>query len=692
MTRTQESRHDPIPGGKIKQVQHRFRESALGVRPMTWIADAVSNRAPRILEEASRLVDETGAAGPAVSHEEIIKQAELTLELLVPVLRGKKSTTLLARWESIGQSYTERGLAMAEIPNTPELIKKAGWAVLKRDVEERTVSLAELVDSMMDVESALGNCWFAMVRSYLGSRDIKVAASSSRMEALYSLTEVLATESDNKQIRKTIVDEVAKITGLSRCSLLLFNEGHSLEPVCSNFEGAVDELGKLPPSCLHALTAVTSLGGPVILRCASGNPPEIDTFLNSYESPSILLVPLVSGDKDLGILLLDDGKSGEFSPDQIDMAVASANQAAIAVEKSALLKEMENQVKHMAAIGIVARTLSSYLDPTEQLQILLDMATALTRADRGVIMLIEDMFGELKVKASVGKPYWDSDNYSLMRVAGWVADQAEVLLLEKETQDPRFDDIEMNVEASITAPLLVRDKVIGVISVATAKPGERYTQDEIDMLGNFAAQAAVSVENTQLYARLQQAHLGTIASLAAVIEARDPYTIGHSTRVTQYAVAIAEAMGLPAEDVEEIRLASLLHDVGKIGIPDRVLNKTDRLTEEEFSAIKMHPTMSVKIIEPLPHLANIIPVIYHHHEHFDGTGYVEGKAGDKIPLGSRIIAAADAFEAMTSDRPYRQALSREQAMAQLRNKAGTQFDPEVVGYFLELLEAAPHSE
>src|SRR5450756_2890971 len=137
------------------------------------------------------------------------------------------------------------------------------------------------------------------------------------MEALYSLTEVLATESDNKQIRKTIVDEVAKITGLSRCSLLLFNEGHSLEPVCSNFEGVVDELGKLPPSCLHALTAVASLGGPVILRCASGNPPEIDTFLYSYESPSILLVPLVFGDKDLGILLLDDGKSGEFSPDPV---------------------------------------------------------------------------------------------------------------------------------------------------------------------------------------------------------------------------------------------------------------------------------------------------------------------------------------------------------------------------------------
>lgn len=659
---------------------------------MAWIADAVSNRTPRILEEVSRTVHETGAAEPAVSREGILKQSELTLGLLVPTLRGKKSTALLDHWESIGRSYTERGLAMAEIPNTPELIKKATWSVLRREVEDGAVSLAELVDSMMEVESVLGNCWFAMVRSYLASRDIRVAASSSRMEALYSLTEVLATESDNKQICSTIVDKVAKITGLSRCSLLLFDDERELKPVASNFKGAVEGLGKLSEDCLEALAAVTSLGGPVILRQAGDNPPELDTFLEDYESPSLLLVPLISGDKDLGFLLLDEGKSGEFSPEQIDLAVASANQAAVAVEKSALLKEMENQVKHMAAIGIVARTLSSYLDPTEQLQILLDMATALTRADRGVVMLIEDTFGHLKVKASVGRPYWEGGEVALMRIARWVVDHSEVLHLERGMEDPRFDDVEMNVEASITAPLLVRDKVVGVMSVATAKPGERYSKDDVDMFGNFAAQAAVSVENTQLYARLQDAHIGTIASLAAVIEARDPYTIGHSARVTQYAVAIAEAMGLPAEDVEEIRLASLLHDVGKIGVPDKVLGKTESLTEEEYSAIKMHPTMSVKIIEPLPHLAKIIPVVYHHHEHYDGTGYVEGKAGDKIPLGSRIIAAADAFEAMTSDRPYRQALSREQAMMELRDNAGTQFDPEVVGYFLELLENASYPE
>jgi HD-GYP domain-containing protein (c-di-GMP phosphodiesterase class II) len=242
------------------------------------------------------------------------------------------------------------------------------------------------------------------------------------------------------------------------------------------------------------------------------------------------------------------------------------------------------------------------------------------------------------------------------------------------------------VVAALTAPLMVRDKAIGVLSVASSKTGEHYSKDDMELFGNFAAQAAVSLENTRLYERLQDTYLGAIGSLAAAIEARDPYTVGHSARVTQYAVAIAESMELPPDSVEELRLAGLLHDLGKIGVPDSILNKAGRLSEEEYSAIKMHPALSMRIIEPLPHLGNIIPIIYHHHERYDGNGYMDGKAGEKIPLGARIIAVADSFEAMTSDRPYRKALSREEAVNEIARNSGSQFDPEVVKHFLTLLE------
>jgi len=346
---------------------------------------------------------------------------------------------------------------------------------------------------------------------------------------------------------------------------------------------------------------------------------------------------------------------------------------------------MESRLKQMAAIGIVARSLTSHLDAKEQLQSILAMATTLMRAESGVFLLIEEMFGELKQEAYAGEAGWAADG-SFMDMARWVYDKAELAVWDRDLADERFAALPQPVQACMAAPLMVRDKPIGVLGIASSKQGEHYADQDAELFGNFAAQAAVSIENTRLYQRLQDTYLGAIGSLAAAIEARDPYTVGHSARVTQYAVAIAESMELEPEEVEDLRLAGLLHDLGKIGVPDNILNKAGRLSEEEFSAIKMHPALSMRIIEPMPHLGNIIPIIYSHHERYDGNGYMDGMAGDKIPLGARIIAVADSFEAMTSDRPYRKALSSEEATSELSRNSGSQFDHEVVKHFLILLE------
>jgi diguanylate cyclase (GGDEF)-like protein/putative nucleotidyltransferase with HDIG domain len=193
--------------------------------------------------------------------------------------------------------------------------------------------------------------------------------------------------------------------------------------------------------------------------------------------------------------------------------------------------------------------------------------------------------------------------------------------------------------------------------------------------------ASVRLDPAELYRVLQTATLAAAASLAQALDARDHYTRGHSESVTRYALAIARAMGVPTEELANLQIAGLLHDIGKIGIPDGVLNKPGHLTEEEWRLVRTHPSVGASILGKAPLLTRIIPVVLGHHERFDGGGYPHGLAGEQIPLGARILAVADAYDAMTSHRPYRLPVSHEEALAELRINAGSQFDPQVVGAF-----------
>ena len=650
---------------------------------MTWIADTISTRRVPILDVLSDLLP--GATEiPPFTEAELYQQAVFTLDLLVDALGSGNISPLFNKWVAIGKACAERELSLEEIPNVPDFLKRAIWHELQRCVDSGEVRFADLIEAMMGVETILADSWFALMRSVTESEDVATMARNERMEALYSLTEVLASTGNGDEIYQNIVEKVAAITGLPRCSLLLLRDG-KLEALASSFDKDRERLLAAGAESLDELAAMASGSGPAVLDKDDKLQPALQALLTEYQTPVMLVVPMRSGDKAIGLLLLDAGHEGEFTREQIDLSVMSASQAAIAIEKSGLLTEMESRLKHMAAIGIVARTLTSHLDPKEQLESLLQMATALIRADSGVFMLIEEMFDELKEEASSGRAALAKDE-AFVTMAQWAYANEKIVPWRRGEADDRFGELAEPAEACLVAPLMVWDKPIGVLGVSSSRPGEQYIKDDIELFGNFAAQAAVSLENTRLYERLQDTYLGAIGSLAAAIEARDPYTVGHSARVTQYAVAIAESMGLSSEEVEELRLAGLLHDLGKIGVPDSILNKAGRLSEEEYSAIKMHPALSMRIIEPLPHLGNIIPIIYHHHERYDGNGYMDGKAGDKIPLGARIIAVEDSFEAMTSDRPYRKALSREEAMSELSRNAGSQFDPEVVHHFLALLE------
>ena len=190
----------------------------------------------------------------------------------------------------------------------------------------------------------------------------------------------------------------------------------------------------------------------------------------------------------------------------------------------------------------------------------------------------------------------------------------------------------------------------------------------------------------ELYTKMRKVYLDTIRALAAAIDAKDPYTKGHSERVAETSVALAQELNLSDRDIEDMEYTALLHDIGKIGIADNILGKNSSLTDEEFDKIKEHTVMGAKIIEPVDFLKNSYEAIYHHHEKYNGAGYPDGLKEKDIPLSARIIAVADAYDAMGSDRPYRKKLSKDKILNELNDQSGKQFDPEIVKALISVID------
>jgi HD-GYP domain-containing protein (c-di-GMP phosphodiesterase class II) len=240
-------------------------------------------------------------------------------------------------------------------------------------------------------------------------------------------------------------------------------------------------------------------------------------------------------------------------------------------------------------------------------------------------------------------------------------------------------------EAVALSPIGVAGATVGVIA---AGAGERDRGDissiDVKMLEAAAGFTSVVLENAALYEDQRAMFLGTLQALTATIDAKDPYTSGHSERVAYLSAEIARQFGMHEDRIERVRIAGLVHDIGKIGVPESVLCKPGRLTDEEFGIIKLHPEIGHTILRDIPHLDDILPGVLHHHERFDGRGYPHRLEGQDIPMVARIIGLADAFDAMSSSRTYRAAMPRDRVLTEIEQGSGTQFDPAIAKRFLEI--------
>ena len=231
--------------------------------------------------------------------------------------------------------------------------------------------------------------------------------------------------------------------------------------------------------------------------------------------------------------------------------------------------------------------------------------------------------------------------------------------------------------SAVALPLKTKEGVVGVFEIDRSHV-DAFTDEDLRILKIFVRIVAMTLQRIEYYEELRATFMDTVEALGYAIELKDPYTRGHSRRVADYAVAIAERMGLPKETNETIEIAALLHDIGKIGVRGAVLNKPTRLTKAEFEEIMKHPVLGEELVKRIRNMRHIAKIVRHHHENYGGGGYPDGLKGEEIPLEARIIAIADSFDAMTSDRPYRKAMPVEKALEILEKNEKLQWDPRIV--------------
>jgi putative nucleotidyltransferase with HDIG domain len=238
--------------------------------------------------------------------------------------------------------------------------------------------------------------------------------------------------------------------------------------------------------------------------------------------------------------------------------------------------------------------------------------------------------------------------------------------------------------SAIILPVFLKGKLSAIIALGY-RGAPVHVEEDVVRARQLADQVAVALSNAGLIEELERLHWGTLQALARAIDAKSPWTAGHSERVTDLALHIGWVMGLSQKDIDVLHRGGLLHDIGKLGIPPDILDKPGKLTAEEFEIMRQHVRIGTRILEPIAAYANILPIVLQHHERYDGGGYLDGLAGDAINLGARIIVLADMYDALKSDRPYRHAFPHEQAVELIKVGSGSLFDPKVVDAFLELM-------
>jgi PAS domain S-box-containing protein len=552
--------------------------------------------------------------------------------------------------------------------------------------------------------------WVLTLRDVTWERDLLAAEKTRRqeMDSLYRLSRILIATDNLYEVTQTIAKHSVESVSVTFSRVILFQNGEFRCLAAYRIREFDDDLGvnQLDDEVTWPIYhQVLSEEKPSIYAVGSESLPEpvLDALMHGI-AQQICLVPLKVGDKIIGILTLGEARRENREPfDDYKLRLASAigDQSAGTIHRASLHQQTEQQLRRFTALREIDSAITSSIDIRIPIIFMLDQIRSLLKVDATDVLQINPYAHILEYIAGRGFHTKGIEELKL-RVgegfAGQIANEHKLIQIsnmEREKLDHKYSEV-METEgfrSYLGIPLIARGVVKGVLEIYH-RSKLHVDKEWLDFVETLAGQAAIAIDNSEMFNDLQksnielvQAYDATIEGWARALEYRDIETEGHSRRVVELTTAVAENMGFRQADLVHIRRGALLHDIGKMGIPDRILQKPGKLTEDEWTIMKTHPVLSFELLAPIQHLGPAIDIPHYHHERWDGTGYPTGLKAEQIPLGARIFAVVDVWDALRSDRPYRKAWSKEKTIDYILEQSGKHFDPAVVDSFLKLINS-----
>ena len=449
-------------------------------------------------------------------------------------------------------------------------------------------------------------------------------------------------------------------------------------------------IGKRIKTDVGIVGATMAQSQPLVIEDL-GNDPRWQKVSGSSEGfRNMISTPLHLRGKPIGVVQVFN-----YSQTPLQIVQMLGTRMASEIEKAILLEASQQRNMRLEALIDTIGIIGSNLDRDQVLQLIVRYARDLLHAEHASLFLVDEEAGDIVLHISTNGSTGPALRVPRGKgIIGHTIESGDVIFVSNAHEDGRhYTDAERHtgiITSSIIAvPLITRTvqlgqglgsahtKIIGGIEAINRVNG-LFTKEDAELLQTLTSQAATVLQIAKLYGDANELFLDTIQAMVASVDAKDPYTNGHSQRVSEFSVAIGRQLNLPAEELHQLRIGALLHDIGKIGIPDNILSKPGHLTAEEINKMKEHPTIGANIMKNVRLLREELPALAEHHEHIDGTGYPNGLAGDQISRFGRIVAAADVFDALTSIRPYRQPMDVEEVLNRMQHDSGSHFDGDCV--------------